>query len=301
MLVVRVAQRLNALRHCPVDRERTFEVRLFLPECGPVQISSPKHAIQMVRNSICQKETVMKEKGSVFSGAKNRRSFLKNSMVAAGAATMGAALLPGTSAAFGKEDDEHSPVTKGDIAILTFLSALEQVEADLWIQYAELGGATTQGLSPIDLDLNGQKINTGLAPNYITALEVLDGDMPQYIADNTDDEISHHRFLNNYLASKGAKTIDLSEFAILPPSQVSGVPQKGRLTNLKQLTVDTTWWTRYRSETANPDFGGTFEQAVPDLAKGKHPAIPINNDDLALNNDGTIPNHLQAIANTAGF
>jgi hypothetical protein len=35
---------------------------------------------------------------------------------------------------------------------------------------------------------------------------LLDGDMPQYIADNTDDEISHHRFLNNYLASKGAKT-----------------------------------------------------------------------------------------------
>jgi hypothetical protein len=210
-------------------------------------------------------------------------------------------MLPASPVAFAGEEDDHQPITKGDIAILTFLSALEQVEADLWIQYAELGGATNQGLSPIDLELNGQKINTGLAPNYITALEVLDGDMPQYIADNTDDEISHHRFLNNYLASKGGKTIDLSEFAILPPSQVTGVPQKGRLTNLKQLTVDTSWWTRYRSETANPDFGGTFEQAVPDLAKGKHPAIPINNDDLALNNDGTIPNHLQAIANTAGF
>jgi hypothetical protein len=243
----------------------------------------------------------MKEKGSVFSGAKNRRSFLKNSMVAAGAATMGAALLPGTSAAFGKEGDDHSPITKGDIAILTFLSALEQVEADLWIQYAELGGATNQGKSPIDLELNGQKIITGLAPAYITGLLVLDGDMPQYIADNTDDEISHHRFLNNYLESKGAKTIDLSHFAILPPSQVTGVPQKGRLTNLKQLTIDTKWWTRYRSETSNPDFGGTFENAVPDLAKGQHPAIPVNDGDLVLNSDGTISNHLQAIANTAGF
>jgi hypothetical protein len=243
----------------------------------------------------------MKEKGSVFSGAKNRRSFLKNSMVAAGAATMGAALLPGTSAAFGKEGDDHSPITKGDIAILTFLSALEQVEADLWIQYAELGGATNQGKSPIDLELNGQKIITGLAPAYITGLLVLDGDMPQYIADNTDDEISHHRFLNNYLESKGAKTIDLSHFAILPPSQVTGVPQKGRLTNLKQLTIDTKWWTRYRSETSNPDFGGTLENAVPDLAKGQHPAIPVNDGDLVLNSDGTISNHLQAIANTAGF
>jgi Ferritin-like domain len=238
----------------------------------------------------------MKEKGSVFSGSKNRRSFLKSGMVA-GAATIGTAMLPASPVAFAGEEDDHRPITKGDIAILTFLSALEQVEADLWIQYAELGGATTQGTSsPIDLPFVG-----GLAPNYITALEVLDGDMPQYISDNTDDEISHHRFLNNYLASKGAKTIDLSEFATLPPSQVTGVPKNGRLTNLKQLTVDTTWWTRLRSENANPDFGGTFENAVPDLAKGQHPAIPVNDGDLALNPDGSISNHLQAIANTAGF
>jgi len=243
----------------------------------------------------------MKEKGSVFSGAKNRRSFLKNSMVAAGAATMGAALLPGTSAAFGQEDDDHSPITKGDIAILTFLSALEQVEADLWIQYAELGGATNQGLSPIDLQQNGKKIVTGLAPAYITGLLVLDGDMPQYIADNTDDEISHHAFLNNYLQSKGAKPVDLSQFAILPPSQVTGVPQKGRLINLKQLTIDTSWWTRYRSATTNPDLGASFENAVPDLAKGQHPAIPLNDGDLVLDSNGNISNHLQAIANTAGF
>jgi hypothetical protein len=242
----------------------------------------------------------MNEKGSVFTGSRNRRSFLKTGMVA-GAATIGTAMLPASPVAFAGEEDDHRPITKGDIAILTFLSALEQVEADLWIQYAELGGATNQGLSPNNLELNGQKIVTGLAPNYITALEVLDGDMPQYIADNTDDEISHHRFLNNYLASKGAKIVDLGEFATLLPSQVTGVPQKGRLTNLKQLTVDTTWWTRLRSENANPDFGGTFENAVPDLAKGHHPAIPLSDADLVLNPDKSIPNHLQAIANTAGF
>ena len=243
----------------------------------------------------------MKEKGSVFSGTKNRRSFLKNSMVAAGAATAGAALLPRTSAAFDKEDEDHSAITKGDIAILTFLSALEQVEADLWIQYAELGGATNQGLSPIDLQQNGKKIVTGLAPAYITGLLVLDGDMPQYIADNTDDEISHHAFLNNYLQSKGGRPVDLSQHAVLPPSQVTGVPQRGRLTNLKQLTIDTSWWTRYRSATANPDLGATFENAVPDLAKGQHPAIPLNDGDLVLHSNGNISNHLQAIANTAGF
>jgi hypothetical protein len=243
----------------------------------------------------------MKKAGSGMKRPTNRRAFLTTGMVAAGAATMGASLLPGTSAAFSGEED-RAPITKGDIAILTFLSALEQVEADLWIQYAELGGATNQGKSPIDLKLNGNKITTGLAPNYITALEVLDGDMPQYIADNTDDEISHHRFLNEYLESKGAKPIDLrSSFAILPPSKVSGVPHTGRLTNLKQLTVDTKWWTRYRSSKTNPDFGGKFENAVPDLAKGQHPAIPVDDGDLILNSDGSIPNHLQAIANTAGF
>jgi hypothetical protein len=237
---------------------------------------------------------MMKSESSLQRGT-NRRKFLTNGVVAAGAATMGAALLPGTTAAF-SGDGDSAPITKGDIAILTFLSALEQVEADLWIQYAELGGATNQGLSPIDLPFA-----TGLAPDYITGLLVLDGDMPQYIADNTDDEISHHRFLNNYLASKGAKTIDLSNFAVLPPSRVTGVPQKGRLTNLKQLTIDTSWWTRYRSETANPDFGGTFENAVPDLAKGQHPAIPLSDADLGVDANGNISNHLQAIANTAGF
>jgi hypothetical protein len=242
----------------------------------------------------------MKKSENGMKRPSNRRAFLTNGMVAAGAATLGASLLPGSAMAFGGDED-GGPITKGDIAILTFLSALEQVEADLWIQYAELGGATNQGKSPIDLELNGQKIITGLAPAYITGLLVLDGDMPQYIADNTDDEISHHRFLNNYLESKGAKQIDLSHFATMPPSQVKGVPQKGRLTNLKQLTVDTSWWTRYRSETANPDFGGKFENAVPDLAKGQHPAIPLSDADLVLNSDGTISNHLQAIANTAGF
>src|SRR6202795_3934887 len=134
----------------------------------------------------------MKKDETVFSGRKNRRSFLKNGMVAAGAMTAGVGLVSG-SAAFA-EDDDRAGITKGDIAVLTFLSALEQVEADLWIQYAELGGATNQGLSPIDVPFT-----SGLAPAYITGLPVLDGDMPQYISDNTDDENSPHRFLNNSL------------------------------------------------------------------------------------------------------
>src|SRR5260370_32670399 len=121
------------------------------------------------------------------------------------------------------------------------------------------------------------------------------------MGDKPGDEIRHHRFLNNYLASKGAKPIDLSQFSILPPSRVTGVPKNGRLTNLKQLTVDTTWWTRYRSDAQNPDLGGAFENAVPDLARGQHPAIPVNDGDLLLKADGTPSDHLQAIASTAGF
>src|SRR3984893_12736432 len=256
-------------------------------------------------SSDLKKEKEMKKDGTIFSGRDNRRSFLKNGVVAAGAMTAGVGLVS-CSAAFADTED-RSPITSGDIAILTFLSALEQVEADLWIQYAELGGPTPKvptsiGLSPIDLKLNGKAITTGLSTGYITALQVLDGDMPQYIADNTDDEISHHRFLNNYLQSKGGKPIDLSEkFVILPPSKVTGVPQNGRLTNLTQLEDDTSWWTRYRSANQNPDFGGKFENAVPDLAKAPHTAIPRTDAEAALNADGTIPNHLQAIASTAGF
>src|ERR1700686_5936335 len=132
----------------------------------------------------------------------NRRSFLRRGVLGTGA-VVGIACLPEHAAAF--DDGGDSPLNRGDLAIVTFLSALEQVEADLWIQYAELGGATNQGLSPIDV-----LFQSGLAPAYITGLTVLDGDMPQYISDNTDDEISHHRFLNNYLQSKGAQPIDLS-------------------------------------------------------------------------------------------
>jgi hypothetical protein len=62
-----------------------------------------------------------------------------------------------------------------------------------------------------------------------------------------------------------------------------------------ELTVDTTWWTRYRSSTKNPDLGDTFAPAVPGLAKGSFPAIPRSDADLAPER------HIQAIANTAGF
>ena len=132
---------------------------------------------------------------------------------------------------------------------------------------------------------------------YTAAINVLDEDMDQYIHDNTEDELTHFTFINAYLASKGADAVNLDSFRNLPSSQATGAQQIGRLTNLMQLTVDTSWWTRYRSRANNPDLdpGFTFPQAVPGLSAGQFPGIPRSNADLGP------PKHLQAIANTAGF
>src|SRR5439155_19341817 len=143
--------------------------------------------------------------------------------------------------------EEHSGrLTKGDAAILRFLAAAEILETDLWVQYNELGGIQ-------DSEVPG---GSGI-PAYTEALAVLDEDMDQYIHDNTEDEFTHEDFINAYLASKGADIVNLEEFRTLPSSKASGAQQIGRLTNLTELTVDTTWWTRYRSRTKNPDFGDT--------------------------------------------
>jgi len=89
--------------------------------------------------------------------------------------------------------------------------------------------------------------------------------------------------------------VSLDQFRTLPSSKATGANQFGRLTNLTQLSVDTSWWTRYRSSTQNPDLGDTFPQALPTLAVGQHTAIPRSDADLSSSS------HLQAIANTAGF
>lgn len=220
----------------------------------------------------------------------NRRSFLKKGVTAAGAATAAGMVIPGRL--FAQDDNaQGGGLTRGDIAILQFLSAAEQVENDLWQQYSELGG--TQ-----DAEVSG--VNGG-NPIYAAALQLLDGDMPQYVHDNTDDEFTHHRFLNNYLESKGAKPVDLTPFSAgLPSSKATGAKQIPRLTNLTQLTVDTTWWTRYRS-TTNPDLGASFQNAVPSLAKGKFTAIPRTDADLGNSSPQSIDDRLKAIAFTAGF
>jgi hypothetical protein len=164
------------------------------------------------------------------------------------------------------------------------------LETDLWQQYNELGGVQ-------DNEVPGGSGNSA----YTAALVVLDADMPQYIHDNTEDEFTHFTFINAYLKARGGKPVDLERFRKLPSSKATGAQQIKRLTNLMQLTVDTSWWTRYRSRTKNPDFGDTVPPAVPGLLNGKFPAIPRSDADLAGSTATNPTKHLQAIANTAGF
>jgi hypothetical protein len=196
-----------------------------------------------------------------------RRSFLRSLGLGAALLTPAAGIIAGAgrarAAAFGS-----SGATTGDIDIMRFLAAAELLEEDLWLQYTELA--------------NGND-------TYKEAIEAIDDDFPQYINDNWDDELSHATFLNAYIASVGGEPVNLDAFRTLPSSKATGAQQIGRLTNLGNLTVDTSWWIRYRS-TENPDFGATFPQLINIVNK---PAIPPH--------DLPAGDRIQAIANTAAF
>jgi hypothetical protein len=224
----------------------------------------------------------MEKSGVVTKLVSDRRSFLKRGALAGGAVAAGAGLLAGDARAFSEESE--GGLTKGDAAILRFALAAELIEADLWTQYAELGG-----LTPGQLPL--ETLQTPPLNSYQSAFLNLDGDGPQYISSNTLDEVSHAAFLSAYLESKGAESVNFDKFRTLQGSQATGSTGIGRLTNLMHLNVDTSWFIRYRSAT-NPDFGATFPQA---LTINNHTAIPITDADF------TDPNHIQVIANVAAF
>src|SRR5438874_7177921 len=219
--------------------------------------------------------------GSSPSRVLGRRAFLGR--MAAGAALLapGTYLLARASSPLGA-----ARITPGDAALLRFAAAAEILETDFWVQYNELAG----------IQDSEEPDGTG-NPAYHDAVAQLDEDMDQYIHDNTEDERTHFTFLNAYLVSKGAQPVNLERFRTLPGSTATGSSGKRRLTNLMQLTVDTSWWTRYRARQHNPDLspGFDFPQAVPDLKKGQFPAIPRSDADLQPRK------HIQAIANTAGF
>ncbi len=215
--------------------------------------------------------------------ATSRRSFMRNGLTAAGVG-----LLANSTTAMADPFDGFggARLSRGDAALLRFAAAAEILETDFWVQYNELGGIQ-----------DSEEPSGSGNPAYTAALSVLDSDMAQYVHDNTDDEFTHQNFLNAYLESKGAAPVNLESFRTLPGSTASGSSGKLRITNLMQLTLDTSWWTRYRSSDHNPDLDPnfTFPQAVPTLAVGEHTAIPRTDADT------TDPNFLQAIANTAGF
>jgi hypothetical protein len=242
------------------------------------------------RNLTVQSDTKgakSEEVDSSWSRLIRRRKFLQG----LGAAGVASAALPATTL-FAQSNRRLS---KNDVKLLQLALTIELIEADLWQQYNELGGA---------VDKNDQP-NPG-NPAYIAALQNLDGDMPQYISDNTDDEISHAAFLTAYLKSKGEIPVDLTPFANLQGSKATGALGVGRITNLLSLNVDTSWYFRYRS-TQNPDLGATFPQL---LNITNQPGIPLNDTDTPPGTPTSLfqppitdPKALrmQAIANTAGL
>jgi hypothetical protein len=219
----------------------------------------------------------------------DRRSFLKGGLLAGGAAVVGAGLLTNGTLASAQESGS---LNTGDIAILRFLAAAELIEADLWTQYAELGGIGAN--LPVEVDPN-QTPN-----NYQLALSNLDGDATQYITSNWKDELTHAAFLNAYLESRGAEPVNFDEFETLPGSTATGSTGIGRLTNLMNLNVDTSWYVRYRSAT-NPDLGATFPQTI---TLNGVTAIPRTDADFGtIDPTFNVPGNaqIQAIANVAAF
>jgi hypothetical protein len=143
--------------------------------------------------------------------------------------------------------------TPGDIAILQFLCAAEQIETDLWAQYAQFGQEN---------------------PAYAETLElVLDPDINIYSSDTHADEMSHDQFIAAYLTSIGVTPVDLTPFKTLNTTPNAAGGGSLTITNLTQLSLDTSYYTRYHNG-LNPD----FDSNIPQLATIKsQSAVPTKN------------------------
>jgi hypothetical protein len=263
------------------------------------QRNSPSAVVSETNASETMSASNQEEVQRHWQGVVQRRSFLKGLGIA-GAALSAGALLATEGAA--QNSSSTTKLSKGDIALLQFALWAEIVESDLWTQYAELGGVGPSGGGKAQADEEFQNFIGG-NPAYTLALENLDGDMPQYITDNTDDELSHAAFLTAFLKSRGVVPLDLEPFRKLPSSKATGARQIKRITNLMNLNVDLSWYTRYRSG-KNPDLGEVFKAP---FVIANQPAIPLNDTDTPPSTSPTLPitgrdaERIQAIANTAGF
>ncbi len=197
----------------------------------------------------------------------SRRSLVKNGAMG-GAAVMGLGAFSGAMPALAATREQPG-LTDGDVAILQFLAAAELIETDLWVQYAELA--------------TGNKA-------YGDALNAIENELVIYTDDVAGDEQSHADFINAFLVANGKKPTNLDAFRTLPSSKATGAKQIGRLTNLMNVTVDTSWYLRYR-DTGNPDLGATYPQFVTIPNK---PLIPLDDTPLTQH-------QMQLIANAAAF
>jgi hypothetical protein len=193
----------------------------------------------------------------------SRRAALKAGAIAGAALGLGTLLRDDYAFAAGRR-----AITQGDIAILQFLLVAEAVETDLWTQYAELASFN---------------------PGFRDALSRTDPALAQYAVDTARDEGSHATFIAAYLTSIGVTPVDLSSFYTIMPPAVSGLTQVPRLTNLTSLTIDTSWYYRYRTA-SNPDFGDTPQQIATIVNR---PAIPTS--------DNLTATEITGIADTALF
>jgi len=195
----------------------------------------------------------------------SRRSFFKMTAGGAAVAIPGFALMNGAEIAFA---GPMPSLNDSDVAVLQFLAAAELVESDLWGQYCEL--ATNN-------------------PGYRNALQKIDESLPDYICGVFEDECSHATFINAFLVAAGKTPINLDPFRTLPSVPVEGAKNIGRLTNLKNLTIDTSYYQRYR-QAGNPDFGDAFPQIVNIV---NQPTVPTSE---SIRGD-----ELGSIAQTAAF
>jgi len=187
----------------------------------------------------------------------------------AGAALPAGALLTSETRA---RAEDSGRITGGDAAILRFLAAAEILETDLW-----------------------QHTPTRLGnESFASPWQVLDGDMPTYVNQNTRDESRIRTSSINIWFPKPA--CRGSQPFQNPPQQPGDRRHKTakRLTNLMNLTVDTSWFLRYRLS-GNPDFGTLFPRSS--LCK----ICPAFRTALALANGRHERIRNQLIANTAGF
>src|SRR6476646_3984780 len=263
------------------------------------EVISPSVVVSKTKSPEASQASTEEDVQRHWHGVVKRRSFLKGLGIAS--ATLSAGALLGTESN-AQAERSTGKLSKGDVALLQFALWAEIVESDLWTQYAELGGVGPSGGGTAESSEEFQGFIRG-NPAYNLALQNLDGDMPQYITDNTDDELSHAAFLKAFLKSRGVVPVDLEPFRKLPSSKAAGARQIKRITNLMNLNVDLSWYTRYRSG-KNADLGEAFKGP---FVIANQPAIPLNDTDTPPSTNPSVPitgrdaSRIQAIANTAGF